>query len=83
MSRSTTLSFTLRYVPLFAGVCAMLFVVNSWQMLAHDFHSNPIIFKGLGGIKLPLIAIEAAFIVGSSLVVGVGASFIYWLLKQR
>lgn len=83
MNRPTLLSFVLRYAPLFAVGCAVFMVVNSWSILVEGFDRKPIVLRGLNELHLPVIAVESGFILSLSLVVGIGCSFIYWLLKYQ
>ncbi|WP_146141395.1 hypothetical protein [Spirosoma oryzae] len=83
MPRHTTLSFTRRYAPLFTAGCTVLLSVAMWPMLAKAIERKPILLRGLGNFQLPLIAVEIGLIIGASLVIGTGISFIIWLMKYE
>lgn len=52
-------------------------------MLAEAINSKPILLRGLGDFQLPVIAVEIGFIFGAALVIGIGISFIVWLMKYE
>ena len=83
MPRHTILSFTLRFAPLFAAGCAVLLSVEMWSMLAEAMGSKPILLRGLGNFQLSVIAVETGAIIGASLVISIGISFLIWLMKYE
>jgi len=52
-------------------------------MLAQAMGSKPILLRGLGNFQLPVIAVEIGAIIGASLVIGIGISFLIWLMKYE
>ncbi len=54
-----------------------------WPMLAEAIERKPILLSGLGDFQLPVIAVEIGLIIGASLVIGIGISFIIWLMKYE
>lgn len=83
MPRHTIPPFVLRYAPLFAVGCAVLLSVEMWSMLAEATERKPISLRGLSNFQLPVIAVEIGLIIGASLVIGIGTSFIIWLMKHE
>jgi len=52
-------------------------------MLAQAMGSKPILLRGLGNFQLSVIAVEIGAIIGASLVISIGISFLIWLMKYE
>ncbi|QKZ14317.1 hypothetical protein [Spirosoma sp. KUDC1026] len=75
-------SYTLKYSPFFAFGWFVVMLWGNGQMLIDAFHHQPVILKGLSGVKLSLLLVEGVVLLGCSLVVGIGTAFIGWMFLQ-